>query len=60
MLPDLHFLISWKDEEDVFDVLDHKMIRLEESIDVVEVSGGRGCVALYCGKEFEAVIIATG
>ena len=44
----------------MFDVLDHKMIRLEESIDVVEVSSGQGCVALYCGKEYEAVIIATG
>ena len=57
---DLYFLISWKDEDDLLDVLEHKMIKLMGDMDVLDVPDGQECSAIYDGKYYEATVIASG
>ena len=60
--PGLYFVVRWLDDGDdvIFDTLSSKDIVSPEGVDVLNLSSGDKCSALFKGHEYQVEIIACG
>ncbi len=58
---DLHFLIQWLHEDELYDVLPYKdMVMLPKDCEIYSIPQGTVCKAKYEEELFEVAVVSSG